>query len=49
VRVIEGPFANFSGVVHRGEAEKQKMRVNLSIFGRSTSGRARPLAQVEKA
>ena len=36
VRVIEGPFANFTGVVVEAKSEKQKLRVNLSIFGRAT-------------
>ena len=47
VRVIEGPFANFTGVVVEVKAEKQKARVNLSIFGRATPVEL-DFAQVEK-
>jgi transcription termination/antitermination protein NusG len=36
VRVIEGPFANFSGEVIEVKSDKEKVRVNLSIFGRAT-------------
>ena len=36
VRVIEGPFANFNGSVAEVKPEKKKVRVMVSIFGRST-------------
>jgi transcription termination/antitermination protein NusG len=36
VKVIEGPFANFNGVVEEVNQEKGKVRVLVSIFGRST-------------
>ncbi len=36
VIVTEGPFANFTGVVEEVKPEKGKVRVLVSIFGRST-------------
>ncbi|ABW66507.1 transcription termination/antitermination protein NusG [Desulfosudis oleivorans] len=36
VRVTEGPFATFSGLVETVNQEKGKLRVLVSIFGRST-------------
>lgn len=36
VRVTEGPFANFSGVIQEVNEEKGKIRVMVSIFGRNT-------------
>jgi transcriptional antiterminator NusG len=48
VRVTDGPFANFAGVVVEVKAEKQKVRVNVSIFGRATPVEL-DFAQVEKS
>ncbi len=36
VRIIDGPFANFNGVVDEVNKEKNKVRVMVSIFGRAT-------------
>ena len=36
VRVINGPFKNFNGVVEEVNAERQRVRVLVSIFGRAT-------------
>ncbi len=36
VRVIEGPFLNFNGVVEDVNLDKGKVRVMVSIFGRAT-------------
>ena len=36
VRVIDGPFAGFPGEVSEVDEERQKLRLMISIFGRST-------------
>lgn len=36
VKIIDGPFNNFSGVVQEVNEEKMKIKVMVSIFGRKT-------------
>ncbi|HNY25614.1 MAG TPA: transcription termination/antitermination protein NusG [Alphaproteobacteria bacterium] len=47
VHVIDGPFANFNGVVSEVDNLKQKMTVKILVFGRETSV-ALEFSQVEK-
>jgi len=36
VRIVDGPFTNFEGIIDEVKPEKGKLRVIVSIFGRST-------------
>jgi len=48
VKVIDGPFQDFSGVVEDVKPEKGKLRVLISIFGRATPVEL-DFVQVERA
>ena len=48
VRVVEGPFANFSATIEEVKPDKQKVKVLVSIFGRATPVEL-DFTQVEKA
>jgi transcriptional antiterminator NusG len=48
VRVTDGPFNDFSGVVENVNYEKSKVRVAVQILGRSTPVEL-DFSQVEKA
>jgi transcriptional antiterminator NusG len=37
LNIIEGPFESFSGTVEEFDAEKQKIKISVLIFGRATS------------
>jgi len=47
VKITEGPFESFSGVIDEVNAEKSKLKVSVQIFGRSTPVEV-DMAQVEK-
>jgi transcriptional antiterminator NusG len=36
VRITDGPFDTFTGTIEEVNMEKQKLRVTVGIFGRST-------------
>jgi transcriptional antiterminator NusG len=36
VKVIDGPFNNFSGIIEEINEEKKKLKVTVKIFGRKT-------------
>lgn len=36
VKVTEGPFNGFSGVIEKVDSDKKKVTVTVKVFGRST-------------
>ena len=47
VRIVDGPFANFTGEIEEVNADRSTLKISVTIFGRSTPVEL-DFAQVEK-
>ncbi|HEY0866109.1 MAG TPA: KOW motif-containing protein, partial [Fimbriimonas sp.] len=47
IRVVEGPFSDFTGKIEEVNADREKLRVLINIFGRDTPVEL-DFSQVEK-
>jgi transcriptional antiterminator NusG len=48
VRIIDGPFANFNGIITAADSDRQKLTAVITVFGRETSVNL-DASQIERA